>query len=169
MMRMLWGLMSFAIVALFAGIPILAQSDRAKIAPEEYPIKWEAWTFNWKILPRQGVVLTQVTFQGKSVLKYAGIAEIFVPYNSGEPRPEDQRYSPFGENMIPLIPGEDCLPGGTCRAYDAHGKLTGDNPVVMIHEENPSLVYLGGEGRGHAKMLVLWSAYALGDYTYIVR
>ena len=39
----------------------------------------------------------------------------------------------------------------------------------MIHEEAPSLVYLGGEGRAHAKMLILWSAYALGDYTYIVR
>lgn len=129
----------------------------------------EDWTFNWKILPRQGVVLTEVTFHKMSVLKYAGIAEVFVPYNSGEPRPEDQRFHPFGQNMIPLVPGEDCLPGGTCRAYAADGKLTGDQPVVMIHEESESLNYLGGEGRGHAKMLVLWSAYALGDYTYIIR
>src|SRR5690242_15946101 len=72
-------------------------------------VKWEGWTFNWKILQRQGVVLTHITFQGRSVLKYAGIAEVFVPYNSGEPRPEDQRFHPFGENLIPLIPGEDCL------------------------------------------------------------
>src|SRR5690349_14054708 len=36
-------------------------------------VKWEGWTFNWKILQRQGVVLTHITFQGRSVLKYAGI------------------------------------------------------------------------------------------------
>jgi len=132
-------------------------------------VKWEGWSFNWKILPRQGVVLTHVSFQNRSVLKYAGIAEVFVPYNSGEPRPEDQRFHPFGENLIPLIPGEDCLPGGTCRAYAADGSLSNDKPVVMIHEEAPSLVYLGNEGRTHSKMLILWSAYALGDYTYIVR
>jgi len=39
----------------------------------------------------------------------------------------------------------------------------------MLHEESPALVYLGGEGRAKAKMLVLWSAYALGDYTYLVQ
>lgn len=158
--------LSFTIVGLF--VACTAKGQAGAIAPE-HPVKWEAWTFNWKILPRQGVVLTNITFQGRSVLKYAGIAEVFVPYNSGDPRPEDQRYHPFGENMIPLVPGEDCLPGGTCRAYNAKGELTGDSPVVMIHEENPSLVYLGEEGRGHAKMLVLWSAHALGDYTYIFR
>ncbi|HEX4796374.1 MAG TPA: hypothetical protein VH370_21475 [Humisphaera sp.] len=142
-----------------------AQADPAA----EHPVKWESWSFNWKILPRQGVVLTHINFAGKSVLKYAGIAEVFVPYNSGEPRPEDQRYHPFGKNMLPLIPGEDCLPGGTCRAYNADGSIAGDSAVVMIHEEAPSLVYLGGEGRAHAKTLILWSAYALGDYTYIIR
>ena len=146
----------------------LAQQPASDPLADGNAVKWEDWSFNWKILPRQGVVLTHVSFQNRSVLKYAGIAEVFVPYNSGEPRPEDQRFHPFGENLIPLIPGEDCLPGGTCRAYAANGSLS-EHPVVMIHEEAPSLVYLGNEGRTHAKMLILWSAYALGDYTYIVR
>jgi primary-amine oxidase len=134
-----------------------------------YPVKWEGWTFNWKILPRQGVTINTVTFQGKSVLKYAGIAEVFVPYHKGEPRPYDQEFHPFGENMYLLQPGADCLPGGDCRAFGADGKRALTRAAVMMHEEASSLIYLGSEGKGRAKMLTLWSAYALGGYTYIVQ
>src|SRR5262245_789312 len=82
------------------------------------PVRWEGWAFNWKVHLRQGVVLTDVSFQGKSVLKYAAVAEVFVPYHPGQPRPMDQRDHPFGKNLVPLQPGQDCLPGGTCRGYD---------------------------------------------------
>jgi len=145
------------------------QTQAADPADPGYPVKWEKWSFNWRILPRQGVVLTRITFDGKPVLKFAGVAEVFVPYNAGEPRPMDQREHPFGKNMIYLEPGADCLPGGECRAFGADGKLTGKRAVVMIHEESPSVVYLAPGARSKAKMLVLWSAYALGDYTYIVQ
>ena len=146
-----------------------AQNSLPISARGGHPVQWQGWTFNWNILPRQGVVLTNVSFQGKSVLKYAGVAEVFVPYNSGEPRPEDQRWHPFGDNIIPLEPGTDCLPGGQCRAYDRDGKLATTKAAVMIHEESASLIYLGDEGRAYSKMLVLWSAHALGDYTYVFR
>src|ERR1700687_2430322 len=49
-------------------------------------VEWEGWTFKWSIHPRAGVVVTDVGFRGKKVLKYAGLAEIFVPYNRGPPR-----------------------------------------------------------------------------------
>jgi primary-amine oxidase len=39
----------------------------------------------------------------------------------------------------------------------------------MLHEEGQSLIYLGKDGYGHGKMLVLWSAHELGDYTYFVQ
>lgn len=134
------------------------------------PVKWEKWAFTWQVLPRQGVVLRQVAFDGRSVLKFAAVAEVFVPYDAGEPRPMDQKLHPFGQNMIPLEPGADCLPGGQCRAFSADGKLVGRRAVVMIHEEAPSVVHMNSAGgRTRAKTLVLWSAYALGDYTYIVQ
>ncbi len=134
-----------------------------------HPVKWQGWAFNWQILPRQGVVLTDITFQGRSVLKYAGVAEVFVPYHPGEPRPMDQRDHPFGENLIPLRPGIDCLPGGTCKGYGPDGKPTGTKAAVMIHEEDGSPAYIGAEGRAKTKMLVLWSAYSLGGYVYLVQ
>jgi primary-amine oxidase len=154
------------IASLSINSPAAAQT---KILDAGHPVKWEGWSFNWQVLPRQGVVLTKVSFQGKSVLKYAGVAEVFVPYHAGEPRPQDQRWHPFGENIIPLEPGVDCLPGGTCKAFTADGKPATKEAAVMIHEDAPVLSYLGGEGRAKLKMLVLWSAYALGDYTYIFQ
>src|SRR6266568_4949086 len=50
------------------------------------PVSWEGWTFHWSVRRREGLVLTNVAFRGRTVLKYAGLAEIFVPYNPGEPR-----------------------------------------------------------------------------------
>ena len=44
-------------------------------------VKWQSWDFTWSIRPREGLSLTNVRFQGKSVLKFAGLVEIFVPYN----------------------------------------------------------------------------------------
>jgi primary-amine oxidase len=158
-------LLSYAALLLCSS-PAFAQPN---LLTSGHAVKWEGWEFRWQVLPRQGVVLTNVSFQGRSVLKYAGVAEVFVPYHPGEPRPEDQRFHPFGENMVLLQPGQDCLPGGTCRAFDAEGKPAMKNATVMLHEDAPTLSYLGGEGRAKGKMLVLWSAYALGDYTYIFQ
>jgi primary-amine oxidase len=152
---------------------LLAAEARAGDAPPTLTggtkVEWGGWVFRWKVLPRQGVVLTGVSYQGRSVLKYAGIGEVFVPYNVGQPRVEDLVEHPLGSGLIPLRPGRDCLPGGTCRGFDRDGKPDTRNPVVMLHEEAASLVYLGRDGRGHGKMLVLWSAYELGDYTYLVQ
>jgi primary-amine oxidase len=162
---------AFRISAVVAALLLISSPIKAeeKITDGGYPVKWEGWSFTWKILKRQGVVLTNVKFLDKTVLKYAGVAEVFVPYNSGSPRPQDQRDHPFGENMIGLEPGVDCLPGGECQSFGTDGKPTKRRAAVMIHEESPSLIYLGSAGRSKAKMLVLWSAYALGDYTYIVQ
>jgi len=140
-----------------------------KVLDGGHPVTWEGWSFSWKVLPQQGVVLTRVTFQGRSVLKYAGIAEVFVPYHPGTPRLQDQRIHPFGESLILLEPGVDCLPGGDCRAFAANGKPVKTKAAVMLHEEAASPVYMGHAGKAKAKTLVLWSAYALGDYTYIVQ
>ena len=153
----------------------LAALSFSAFAADEKPtegghaVKWEGWTFNWKILKREGVTINSVTFQGKSVLKYAGIAEVFVPYHSGEPRPYDQREHPFGENMYLLQPGVDCLPGGECKAFGADGKRAFSRAAVMMHEEGASPIYIGSEGKARGKMLVIWSAYALGGYTYLVQ
>lgn len=128
-------------------------------------VSWRGWTFRWSVRRREGLVLTQVAFQGRSVLKYAGLAEIFVPYNRGQPRPEDFQEG-MGNTLMELIPGQDCIPGTSCGLYNAQGKEEGRR-VVMVHEESSGLVYAGKAGRAYGKMLVLWCMSRLGGYTYI--
>lgn len=131
-------------------------------------VTWEGWTFNWSIHPRNGLVIENVAFRGKSVLKYAGLAEIFVPYNRGQPRPEDFGGG-IGDKLVELYPGKDCIPGAlNCMAFNRQGQEAGKR-VAMLHEESTGLSYIGNLGRAYGKMLVLWNTYNLGGYYYINR
>ncbi len=140
----------------------------ALVIKEGRKVSWEGWQFSWSIHARNGLVLENVFFRGRSVLKYAGLAEIFVPYNRGAPRPHD-----FGAGIAPrlveLFPGKDCVPAAvSCLAWNAHGKAEGKR-VVMMHEEATGLCYLGNLGRAYGKTLVLWCAYNLSGYYYVSR
>jgi primary-amine oxidase len=166
--RLTWLLFSAAVL-------ITPAPDQA--APEEpapadpkagHPVEWEGWGFNWSIQPRAGLVLSDVSFRGRKVLKYAGLAEIFVPYNRGDPRPEDFGGG-IGGKMEELFPGKDCIPGSLrCQSFNAQGKEEGTR-VVMLHEEATGLSYKGPQGRAYGKKLTLWNVYNLGGYHYINR
>jgi len=131
-------------------------------------VTWEGWQFDWSIHPRNGLVIENVSFQNRSVLKYAGLAEIFVPYNRGEPRPEDFGGG-IGPRLIELFPGKDCVPAATnCLAFNAQGETEGKR-FVMMHEESTGLAYVGNLGRAYGKNLVLWCAYNLSGYHYISK
>src|SRR6266849_6283338 len=69
----------------------LARADEEQPASKAagQHVQWQGWEFTWSIRPSEGLSLSNVRFQGKSVLKFAGLVEIFVPYNKGDPRPED--------------------------------------------------------------------------------
>lgn len=130
-------------------------------------VKWEGWTFRWAVRQREGLVLSDVSFRGRKVLKHAALAEIFVPYHPGQPRPEDS-LDGMGKNLMDLLPGRDCIPGTVCAMFDANGSPDG-RKLVAIHEESTGLAYLGESGRAYGKMLVLWCASQLGDYVYFIR
>lgn len=143
------------------------QEEPPPAADSGQKIDWEGWSFRWSIRRREGPVLTDVSFHGRPVLKYAALAEIFVPYHPGKPRPEDFRDG-VGKNLAELIPGQDCLPGTSCQMLNARGKPEGKR-VVGIHEESTGPLYVGDRGRAYGKMLVLWCASRLGGYTYFIR
>ena len=150
--------------------PASAPDSRNREEPPPDPkagtaVSWEGWTFRWAVRRREGLVLTDVAFRGRQVLKYAGLAEIFVPYNQGLPRPEDFREG-MGNTLVELLPGRDCVQGTSCQAFDAQGKAEGKR-VVMMHEEPAGLVYMGKRGRAYGKTLVLWCLSRLGGYSYI--
>ncbi len=123
----------------------------------------------------EGLILTDVHFQGRKVLKTIGLAEIYVPYAPGWPRPEDFALGGFKANPMPLEIGRDCTPGSKqCQAFLGNGaKATEKTADVMIHEEPLGLMYAGTQGRATGKMLVLWCMVHFpgpgGGYTYILR
>lgn len=166
------GVVRTALIA--AAVLVCAASGRALVEePAPRPgsgtaVEWEGWKFRWAVRPREGLVLTEVRFRGREVLKYAGIEEIFVPYDQGQPRPEDS-LDGMGVHIQPLIPGRDCIPGTVCQMYDAQGKLSA-KPVVALHEESAGLLYMGPDGaRATGKMLVLWCSSKLGNYIYLTK
>src|SRR6266478_4216934 len=107
----------YLIVALFilclswSGRDLAATDDPAPTKAGNH-VQWEGWDFHWSVRPREGLVITDVAFKGRSVLKFASLAEIFVPYNRGQPRPDDFG-SGIGNRLIELFPGKDCVPGST--------------------------------------------------------
>lgn len=160
-----------AALGLAAGLSVLAAHAVAEQPPprptDGREVTWRGWKFRWSVRFREGLVLTDVYYGGRKVLKYAGLNEIFVPYHPGQPRPEDA-LDGMGKNLQTLIPGKDCVPGTTCSMFDAAGRPS-DRPVVGLHEEETGLIYMGDQGREYGKMLVLWTASRLGDYDYLIR
>jgi primary-amine oxidase len=138
-------------------------------------LEWEGWKIRWQFRDIEGLVLTDVHFKNRKVLKSINLAEIYVPYATGNPRPEDFSLGGFAGNPFPLIPGLDCIAQtGTCSAFLRDGSpAKGSNADVMIHEEPTGFLYAGQLGRAPGKMLVLWTmAHFPGPndgYTYVLR
>ena len=150
--------------------------------PQEAPdtqagelVEWEGWSFRWQFRDIEGLILNDVFYQGRKVLKSINLAEIYVPYAPGAPRPEDFSFGGFLANPMPLLIGRDCNAAGTgCKAYHRDGSpASGTTADVMIHEEPVGILYAGTQGRVQGKMLVLWSMVhfkGVGDgYTYVLR
>ncbi len=124
-------------------------------------------------------MLTNVHFQGRKVLKYIGLAEIYVPYATGWPRPLDFTLGGFHGNPFPIDRARDCYATSECQALNRDGKpATGPEADLMIHKENTGFAYAGVKGRAPGKMLVLWSMCHFpgtqdginnDGYTYVIR
>jgi acetyl esterase/lipase len=145
-------------------------------ADDGHQVEWEGWKFKWSQRVREGLVLHDVSFGGRKILNYAGLAEIFVAYDRGNESVDFAiRHSNYGP--LPLIPGVDCGSGTWCQALDADGKppAAGKPATIMMHEEKTGPNYLGMFGHVPGKMLVLWSTMCFSypddpdGYVYLIR
>lgn len=151
---------------------VRSQKREDPSAPKAGHVAWEGWTFQWSVRKREGLVITDVTFRGRTVLKYAGLAELLTAYDQGQPRPRDFDQ---GYQIITLVPGADCSSGESCKVFDIKGRASGNGvpAQVMLHEERTGPNYLGGLGRVPGKTLVLWMGLRFtgghDGYTFLVR
>ncbi len=148
------------------------QDPPSKVAGHK--VEWEGWDFEWQFREIEGLVLKDVYFRDIKVLKYLGLAEIYVPYATGSPRPVDFSLGGFKANPMPIEVERDCYAQGRCRALNKDGsQAEGKFADVMIHEDDTGFAYAGALGRSPGKKLVLWSMCHFagpGDgYTYVIR
>jgi primary-amine oxidase len=129
------------------------------------------WTMCWEMREIEGITLTNVVYTPRgqrpvSVLRSSHLAQIHVPYDSGEPRFHDMSGA-LGGSAVPLQT-QDC-PNGDRRTQ-------ADVPVVCIMTVPRGLAYLnpsvGDEALRRSAQgndLVVFSAFEIGWYTYLAE
>lgn len=144
-------------------------------------VRWQKWSLRVAFTAREGVVLRDVCYDGRSVMRRAAVVEMAVPY--AEPRPPFHRKCAFdvgdyglGYCANSLQLGCDCL--GTIHYFDAilndsHGEPYTLEKAVCVHEEDAGLLYKHMEYRtGHAetrraRRLVISFVATVVNYEYL--
>lgn len=144
-------------------------------------VTWQKWSMRVTFNYREGLVLHDVRYEGRSILARASLVEMAVPY--GDPHPPFQRKCAFdvgdyglGYCANSLSLGCDCL--GRIHYFDAtlsdsKGEPTEMKNVICMHEEDAGLLWKHFEYRnGHSesrrsRRLVLSSIATVVNYEYL--
>lgn len=120
----------------------VVQPEGPSFCVEGNLIEWEKWRFRVGFNWREGMVLYDITFDGRELFHRISLAEMFVPY--GEPRSPLHRKAAFdlgnhgaGYAANNLGLGCDCL--GVIKYFDADmlgfdGKVFKKENVICLHE-----------------------------------
>jgi primary-amine oxidase len=124
-----------------------------------------SWSVCWEVRANEGLAITHAfyTREGfdRRVLSDATVAQIFVPYETGQPRYHDVAYG-LGLFMQPLDGSIDC-PDGTLLASGKVCRVIEDRGLA----ERTCTGGACASRRGEA--LVLWSSSQMGAYHYITE
>ncbi|TYJ53662.1 hypothetical protein B9479_005688 [Cryptococcus floricola] len=144
-------------------------------------IEWEKWRFRVGFNWREGMILYDVTFDGRPVFFRLSLSEMFVPY--GDPRDPLHRKGAFdlgnvgaGATANDLSLGCDCL--GTIAYLSGHiinarGEVVPKNNCVCIHEIDSGIQWKHTNHRtGKAsvvrkRQLQLQTILTVANYEYI--
>lgn len=144
-------------------------------------VEWQNWKFRVGWNYREGLVLQDVTWDGRSVMKRASLVEMAVPY--ADPHPPFSRKCAFdvgdyglGYCANSLELGCDCL--GHIHYFDAYMNDTDGNPTLLkkaicMHEEDDGILWKHVEYRnGHnesrrSRELVLSTIATVVNYEYL--
>jgi primary-amine oxidase len=143
-------------------------------------VEWEKWSMRIGFNAREGLVLGDVSFDGRSVLARASVPEMVVPYGDTSPTRFWISYFDAGEYLLgknanPLQLGCDCL--GVIRYFDGyvaddHGHAVKIPNVVCMHEEDYGVLWkhteqgpVGAQVRRSRRLVVSYFA-TIGNYDY---
>ena len=158
----------------------ITQPEGPSFTVDGHAVAWQKWTLRIGFTPREGLVLHEVGYAGRSIVHRASLAEMYVPY--GDPAPTHRFKNVFdqGEYGIgwlanPLTLGCDCV--GHIEYFDG---VVNDNDggavvipnAVCMHEEDAGIAWKHTDFRTGAvqvrrrRRLVVSSIVTVGNYEY---
>jgi len=157
----------------------IAQPEGPSFQVDGSLVEWEKWSLRVGFNAREGLVLGDVSFDGRSVLTRASVPEMVVPYGDTSPTRFWISYFDAGEYLLgkngnPLALGCDCL--GVIRYFDGyvaddHGHAVKIPNVVCMHEEDYGILWkhtdLAGDAEVRRSRRLVVSYFAtIGNYDY---
>ncbi|MEV0716664.1 primary-amine oxidase [Asanoa sp. NPDC050611] len=158
----------------------ITQPDGASFQVAGDEVTWEGWKFRVGFDPREGLVLHQLSIQGRPLVYRASIAEMVVPYADPSPVRFWQNYFDAGEYLLgqqanSLVLGCDCL--GEIHYFDAVLADGEGNPreisnAICLHEEDFGVLWKhsdlfteAAETRRQRRLVISYWA-TVGNYDY---
>ncbi|KAL1999642.1 hypothetical protein VTN02DRAFT_4221 [Thermoascus thermophilus] len=161
---------------------IVQQPEGPSFALDGNVVSWQKWRFRVGFNNREGLVLYNVTFDGRNVLYRMAISEMTVPY--GDPRKPYHRKQAFdlgdvgfGMTANELSLGCDCL--GQIKYFngyrtDSKGNAIPLKNVICLHEQDNGLQYKHTNFHFSAstvvrnRQLVVQMICTVANYEYII-
>jgi primary-amine oxidase len=158
----------------------ITQPEGPSFTVDDDVVRWAGWEFRVGFDAREGLVLNQVSIDGRSVVHRASIAEMVVPYGDPSPVRFWQNYFDTGEYLFArytnsLELGCDCL--GEIHYLDATLAAEDGTPrtirnAICLHEEDHGVgwkhtdVYNGMVETRRSRRLVISFFTTVGNYDY---
>ncbi|KAI4763829.1 putative copper amine oxidase [Aureobasidium sp. EXF-3400] len=148
---------------------------------DESLVEWQKWRFRVSFNPREGAVIHDVHYDGRSVAYRLSVSEMTVPYADARPPFQRKQAFDFGDggagncaNNLSL--GCDCL--GVIKYFDAvivddEGKGKVHPNVICLHEQDEGIGWKHTNWRtGRAvvtrsRVLVIQFIITLANYEYV--
>jgi primary-amine oxidase len=158
----------------------ITQPEGASFTVEGHGVSWQKWGVRVGFTPREGLVLHEISYDGRPIVYRASLAEMFVPY--GDPAPTHRFKNVFdqGEYGVgwlanPLTLGCDCV--GEIYYFDGVVNDQDGAPMVIpnavcMHEEDYGIGWKHTDFRTEdvevrrLRRLVISSIATVGNYEY---
>jgi primary-amine oxidase len=158
----------------------IVQPDGPSFEVDGHKVSWQGWDLRVGFTHREGLVLHDLTFMGRSVMRRLACNEMYVPYldpNSTQYRKNFFDWGEYGAGPLTnsLELGCDCL--GVIHYFDA-AVLAGDGSArvipsaVCMHEEDYSVLWKHTDMRRdvgqvrRARRLVVSNFQTVANYDY---
>ena len=158
----------------------ITQPDGPSFEVDGYRVRWQGWQFDVSVHPVQGLVLHQLSLDGRSILYRAALSDMIVPYGDSDPMHSwkhvlDASEYNLGVFINSLKLGCDCL--GEIHYFDINqvtweGKIRTIENAICMHEQDYGIQWKHHDAQSQttevrrSRRLVISSVFTVGNYDY---